>query len=990
MSAPLLFAPQTEPRVFGVPVGLDFPAETVRGLQERLSGQPPEALARVELLVNTSRMKRRLRDILTAPGRVGFLPRIRLVTDLGTAADMADLPRASSSLRRQLELTELVSGLLDRAPDLGPRSAVLDLTASLVRLLDECEAEGVALSTLSALDVGNLSSHWDRALRFISIVAPFLDASGAPPGPQGRQRMAVLRQIARWQESPPDHPVMVVGSTGSRGSTALLMEAVSRLPQGAVLLPGFDFEQPGTVWGQMREALTNEDHPQFRLGRLLDGLGLDPTSLPRWTGAQPAVPSRNRLISLALRPAPVTDQWRDEGPGLTDIPAAMSDVTLVEARSHREEALSIAIALREAAASGKHAALVTPDRVLSRQVTAALDRWRIDPDDSAGRPLILSAPGRFLRHVAEIIGTVPSTAQLLILLKHPLTHSEHPARGDHLRHTRDLELYLRAHPWTPTTPDMLMSWASAATSPHTPSDPNRPAWMAWVIETLFPLEPLQNAPLATFEATHRATAERLAAGPATAGAGGLWDKEAGSEALSILDKLRDEADAGGTFTPRDYAILLAAQLATGEVRDPTRPDPRVMIWGTLEARVQGADLVILAGLNEGSWPGLPDPDPWMNRQMRHDAGLLVPERQIGLSAHDFQQAIGTSEVILSRATRDSDAETVPSRWLNRLVNLLEGVGPQGGDAVAGMRARGADLMDLARRLDRPSAQVSSATRPSPKVKRAQIKPRISASRVETLIRDPFVIYASDVLRLQPLPPLDPAPNAALRGTVLHRVLEQALSATRDHGAEMTEALLRKTAAQVLAAAVPWPEIRTLWLARFADYAGALAAEESARLARATPIALERKGNIPLPSGVTLSCEADRIDQTEDGRIILYDYKTGAIPSDRQIESFAKQLHLEAIIAGGGGFADLPPMDVSELTYLRINKGLGQRTVLLDSGDVDRARDEFIAVIDGFLAGQRGYTARRMTERVLYVSEYDHLSRFGEWDLTDTAVPEDMP
>lgn len=985
-----LFSPQTEPRVFGVPVGLDFPAETIRGLQDRLNGQPPEALARVELLVNTGRMQRRLRDILSAPGRAGFLPRIRLVTDLGTAADMADIPRAPSSLRRQLELTELVAGLLDRAPDLGPRSAGLDLTGSLVKLLDECEAEGVALSTLSALDVGNLSAHWDRALRFISIVAPFLDATGAPPGSQGRQRMAVLRQIARWQDRPPEHPVLVVGSTGSRGSTALLMEAVSRLPQGAVLLPGFDFEQPGAVWDRMREALTNEDHPQFRLGRLLDRLGLDPGTLPRWTETQPAVPSRNRLISLALRPAPVTDQWRDEGPGLTNIPAAMSGVTLVEARSQREEALSIAIALREAAAADKYAALVTPDRVLSRQVTAALDRWRIEPDDSAGRPLILSAPGRFLRHVADIIGTDPNTAQLLILLKHPLTHSEHPARGDHLRHTRDLELHLRAHPWTPPTPESLMAWANAATSPGTSSDPGRPAWMAWVVETLFALAPLQSAPLAAFEAAHRATAERLAAGPETKGAGGLWDKNAGAEALATLNRLRDEADAGGIFAPRDYASLLAAQLAAVEVRDPMRPDPRVMIWGTLEARVQGADLVILAGLNEGSWPGLPDPDPWMNRQMRHDAGLLVPERQIGLSAHDFQQAIGTSEVILSRATRDSDAETVPSRWLNRLVNLLEGVGPEGRDTVTGMRARGTDLMALARRLDRPSATVSPAKRPSPKVKPAQIKPRISASRVETLIRDPFVIYASDVLRLQPLPPLDPAPNAALRGTVLHRVLEQALTATLNRGAEMSEALLRETAENVLAAAVPWPETRTLWLARFTDYAGSLAAAETARLARATPIALERKGAITLPSGVTLSCEADRIDRTEDGQVILYDYKTGAIPSEKQIESFAKQLHLEAIIAADGGFADLPPMDVAELTYLRINKGLGHRSVLLDHGDVMRARDEFIGVINGFFDGQRGYTARRMTERVLYVSEYDHLSRFGEWDLTDTAVPEAMP
>ena len=123
--------------------------------------------------------------------------------------------------------------------------------------------------------------------------------------------------------------------------------------------------------------------------------------------------------------------------------------------------------------------------------------------------------------------------------------------------------------------------------------------------------------------------------------------------------------------------------------------PDLMIWGTLEARVQGADLVILGGLNDGIWPQLPPPDPWLNRPMRQEAGLLLPERRIGLSAHDFQQAAGAPEVVLSRALRDSEAEAVPSRWLNRIVNLLGGIGEAGPAALAEMRARGTALVQQA-------------------------------------------------------------------------------------------------------------------------------------------------------------------------------------------------------------------------------------------------------------------------------------------------------
>ncbi|WP_424972141.1 double-strand break repair protein AddB [Dinoroseobacter sp. S76] len=987
MTGPSLFPETKEPRVFGVPIGLDFPQASLDGLLARLEGQPPEALARVEIYVNTARMQRRLKDLLSRDGRAGFLPRIRLLTDIG-ARDLT-LPPATPNLQRQLELSALVAELLAAAPDIAPRSALFDLSASLVRLLDECEGEGVSLDRLTSLDVGDLSAHWERALRFISIVAPFLDSSSAPPGPQGRQRQAVLRQIARWETTPPSHPILIIGSTGSRGTTARLMEAVARLPQGALILPGFDFDQPASVWSRMTDALSHEDHPQFRYARLLADLDLRAEDLPHWIERPAPAPARNRLASLALRPAPVTDQWRAEGPGLSEIPEALAGVTLIEASSQREEALSIATALRAAAAGNRHVALITPDRTLTRQVTAALDRWRILPDDSAGKPLILSPPGRLLRHVAALMGTELKAADLLVTLKHPLTHSEHPERGQHLLHTRDLELWFRKTPGRAVTPESLRAWARTPQAKTEAVDPSRAPWVDWVIATLFDLARTPPQSIADLETLHRARTEQLAAGPDRPGSGGLWDMEAGAQALKSLDQLRDAADAGGTITPRDYGALLASILAAGEVRDPIQPDPRITFWGTLEARVQGADLVILAGLNEGIWPGLPDPDPWMNRRMRHEAGLLVPERQVGLSAHDFQQAFGAKEVILTRATRDSEAETVPSRWLNRLTNLLDGIGQTGQTALAEARARGDALIATAGQLDRPGRSAPASPRPSPKVQRSQIRPRISASRVETLIRDPYQIYASDVLKLRPLEPLDPGPTPALRGTVFHAIMEAALK-DLPKGAEITEAHLIDTATQVIGEAVPWPETQLQWVARFASFAGPLAAAERARLASAQPLALEVEGQTLLSNGVTLSCNADRIDRTEDGGIVLYDYKTGQLPSPKQIDALVKQLHLEAIIAVAGDFKDLPPLDVTRISYLRLNKGLGDTTRDLAPDEIGKAREAFVDILDGFLAGTRGYTARRMPRDLKHVSEYDHLSRFGEWDQTDLPSPEEMP
>ncbi|MGB8621191.1 MAG: double-strand break repair protein AddB, partial [Paracoccaceae bacterium] len=327
------------PRLFGLPPGADFPKELLAGLEQRLSGQAPEAWAKVEIYVNTQRMRRRLVGLFDA-GPPRLMPRIRLVTELG-AIDA--LPPAVPPLRRRLELSRLVATLLEQQPDLAPSAALFDLADSLAALMDEMQGEGVPPEVLHDLDVSHLSAHWDRTRRFLGIVERFFGAAGRDTlDAEARRRLAVERLAERWASAPPDHPVIVAGSTGSRGATALFMEAVARLPQGAVVLPGFDFDQPAHVWDSMDDAMTAEDHPQYRFRRLTEALGLTPRDVRAWSAGTAPNPDRNRLVSLALRPAPVTDHWLDEGPALTGLAAATGNVALVEAPSPRAEALAIA------------------------------------------------------------------------------------------------------------------------------------------------------------------------------------------------------------------------------------------------------------------------------------------------------------------------------------------------------------------------------------------------------------------------------------------------------------------------------------------------------------------------------------------------------------------------------------------------------------------------------------------------------------------------
>jgi ATP-dependent helicase/nuclease subunit B len=972
-------------RVFGLPPGVDFPLALVNGLTARHAGRPPEDLARVELIVNTHRMARRIRDLFDA-GPALLLPRIRLVTDLGETALADDIPPAVSPLRRRLELGQLISALLDRQPDLAPRSSLHDLADSLAGLMDEMHGEGVSPKTIEGLDVSDASGHWARAKTFIGIVQRYFDGSEDAPDKESRQRQVVAALAQRWHSDPPQHPIIIAGSTGSRGATMLLMQAVAQLPQGALVLPGFDFDLPLSVWGDLDDPMQSEDHPQFRFRKLMLGLGAAPQDVQNWDAASsPASPARGRLVSLSLRPAPVTDAWLAEGPALSDLAGATQDITLVQARDPRDEALVIATRLRQAVQDGQVAALITPDRMLSRRVSAALDRWDIIADDSAGHPLHLSPPGRFLRHTAQLFMQKLNTEALLTLLKHPLCHTG-ADRNQHQLLTHELELHIRRHgPPYPRASDFT-AWASAHS--HKMSGP----WALWLCACFTDQHQDGRHPLAHWVSRHRTLSETLSHGSAGDDPGELWLKNAGIAALAVVQDLADQAEFGGDMSARDYNDLIGALLANGEVRDRDEHTPGVMIWGTLEARVQGADLMILGGLNEGSWPEPPAPDPWLNRAMRHEAGLLLPERRIGLSAHDYQQAVAAKEVWLTRSIRSDDAETVASRWINRLTNLLRGLPDQGGpDCLDQMIKRGNAALALSRSLEQVDF-AGAAPRPSPRPPLAARPKSLSVTEIRTLIRDPYAIYAKHVLRLRPLDPLVQSPDALLRGTLIHDVFEQFIRQSIESPQNLTKTALLEIADQVLANTAPWPAVRIMWRARVERVADWFIAQERDRRLGAIPVALEKDAqgiSVLNDLEFTLKGKADRIDRDLSGAVLIYDYKTGTPPTAKMQAQFDKQLLLEAAMIEDGGFTGIGPAQVARAVFIGLGPSPSEVDAPLATEPAAKVWADLRVLIAAYQNPAQGYTARRMMQKDTNTGDYDLLARFGEWDGTTDPTPEDL-
>ena len=972
-------------KIFGLPPGADFARALVDGVCCYFKDSAPHSMAQAHIILNTERMLRRVKKLFSA--KINILhPKLHLLTDLSVLSEDLGFQKPIPPLVARFELIELIDRLLTAEPDLAARASLFSLSDSLANLIDEMQGEGVAPETVMALDVTDQSGHWERTKIFFSIVHEYLEARKLSPDKERLQRMTIERICNLWQVKPPSQLVILAGSTGSRGTTLKLMKSVIQLPQGALLLPGFDFDLPANAWRRFGNSLISEDHPQARFAKILKETNTDPQSVHLWNAEIAPCPERNALVSLALRPAPVTDLWLSEGPALAPLEKATEGVTLLEAASPRHEALAIAIRLREAVQEKKTAALISPDRQLTRQVTSALERWEIVPDDSAGVPLHLTAPGRFLRHVSALLAKELTTPELFSILKHPLTHSG-ARRNIHLLLSRELELFLRKKRLPFPLEETLKTWSKDQ------KQPEATAWATWVVKNFLDKRILGSESFRSFFDRHSKLASEIAAGhdpdPATP-TGLLWDDKAGKEVAKVFKSIAVAADHGGTINASDYGDIVGSILSNSEERDPVKPHPQVLIWGTLEARVQGVDVIILGGLNEGTWPKSPKPDPWLNRSMRKSAGLLLPERQIGLSAHDFQQAIAVGTVWLTRAKRNEDAETIPSRWLNRIINLLSGLTTiKGPERLLEMQKRGEKYLKIVQNMEETTAR-KAANRPSPRPP-VSVRPiRLAVTEVKTLIRDPYAIYVKHILGLRRLENFETRPDPRLRGEIMHNACEKFVKIWGEIAPQERKFKFMEIFLNELSQNVPWAVTRLFWRSHVEALVDWFLCTEELRQIDFSECHFEESGKIFLgEQNLTLVSRADRLHRFKDGTLGLYDYKTGAVPTKKQQLTFDKQLYLTAAIVENGGFERLGAASVSKAAFIGLGTTLKEQKAPFDEEPLSDAWCKFKALISSYRNQDQGYTPRRALFSVKDISDYDQLSRFGEWEIVDDTVPEDL-
>ena len=948
------------PTVFTIPAHRSFADALVAGLLARF-GRDPLDLARGRILLPNNRAVRAVTDAFVRASDGGLLlPRLIPIGDpelddrIGGALDPIGegepIPPAIDPLERLLTLASSVPG--------ETSAEKLRVAADLARTLDALLVEEVAPVELSEAVRGTdeVARHWEQSLQKLQLIYEAWPAILADLGTidVAERRNSLMRRLAeRWSSDPPPGFTVAAGVTTAAPAVAALLARVAWMPEGMVVLPGLSLPDlmPEAEWdalGPDENGRGEETHPQFHLKLLLDRMGIGRGEVRRWrqSGRAASSPARARAVANAMAAPDFSHKWEMLRPA----ERRLAGIRLAELPDAAAEAQAIALAVREALeTSGKTVALVTPDRQLAGRVSSLLARWGIAADDSAGTPLSQTPVGTLLLGIASAAAEELAPVPLLALVKHPLVGGEGNERLAWLEAARELDLLLRG-------PRPAAGLAGLDAQFGGPGEWRR------VRERIADVDGLLRAPLSLSEFVGRiARAAKLLAGDS------VWSGSAGRMAAELIAELEASGAAAGLTVDAGGAVaVLKGLLDRQAVRPPYGGHPRIFIWGLLEARLQRADLVVLGALNEGVWPALPAPDPWLPSKVRANLEMAGLEFRIGLAAHDFASALGGPEVLITRARRDSRSPTVASRFLLRL------------DAISGGLPRDIRLERLVRALDDPG-KAQPIERPAPSPPADQRPDRISVTSVDRLKADPFAFYAQAILNLRKKDPVDDDHTARWKGIAVHKVLQEW---QENEGCDPDK--LRGRAEAMLRDEAVHPMVRALWSPRLLEAIDWIAERERQNRAEGRRPLLAEVGGEAVIAGIAVHGRADRIDRLASQGLAIIDYKTGQPPTQKAVnEGFALQLGLLGLIGRAGGFegASGDP-EVFEYWSLARYRGKFGRPMRPDKdmerGEfLDHAGRNFAEAAARWLTGSEPFTAKLNPAYAPY-GDYDQLMRLEEW------------
>ena len=950
-------------KIYNIPSSLGFSETLAEHLLEEYQSDLPE-LSKVLLLLPNRRAVRSMKEafvrlrgltpmLLPKMMPIGEVEDEELFLTGGNARELlSGMYPAIGTTERLLLFVRII---MAKPAEFGVEKMSLAQACALAQelggLIDMVNNKQLSFDNLENLVPEDYAAHWQDTLKFLKIITHFwpqileerqlIDASL-------RRNRLLEAQSEIWQQNRPQGRIVIAGTTAAFPAMKKLVATVLGLENGELYLAGLDKFLSDEDW-----QMVDETHPQFELKELLDYLEVNRHEV------QDLCPAANleaeRFIAEVMRPALSSEKWR-ELPSQSFSPQAWGGINLINCADIREEALAIALIMRETLEEeGKTAALVTQDRNLARRVANELERWNVQVDDSAGKPLALSGVGIFLRQIVQA-ATADKKLYLAELWKNPLC-----CMGQEYGELRQLIRRLEKKVWRRGQEDEQLSQFEVSAQA--------------ILADLALLLSQSKVDFKELLTCHIKTAEKLASRPGKDGAQILWGGDDGEAAARLVADLDEQAEVLGEINPQEYAGLLETLMISINVRPKFGMHPRLKILGPIEARLNHFDVTIIGEVNEGIWPKAAGSDPWMSRPMKKDFGFPLPEREIGVNAFDFSQLLAGEEVYLTRAERVQGTPMVKSRWWLRLETVLKALN------IEPQSLENAVYRLWAKHLDRPQRVVPiNPPQPMPPL---EARPReLSASAIEMWMRDPYAIFAKYILKLKPLDELDRELTPADYGTIIHAILQQFNNKYPKQLPDNAREELIKLGEVYFKQNQIASETKAFWWPNFIKSIDWILEQEKTYRPNVAQVHNEVRGEVEIetPRGFKVTAIADRVDETIDGKYNIIDYKTGKARKETEVRAgYAPQLPIEGLIARSGGFGKFNAREVDKLIYWQLAK---QETIIDKDMNqlLDNTYERLQKLVNLFEFETTPYVCQPNPKRLPEYSDYEHLARVREWSV----------